>query len=467
MSAITENISFSDNIRVSFRASAVISISGKLNGELEFGDPRLQAVFQHFRNEGCEFDFWRDRVVADLNAKDAALVRLYFDGLNKNGAFKVCFKKDSVPFASFDAMSKSPVYIDASFNLPKNKTFSFCRFSCIRSVDNAFILETPLTDIKCTLYCADSFQLIFALGAPCPSKSVPNRSQDPGMTRRILAYLLKMKAVEESGVPLSPALVQWEFHDLLFHARSRQGRHNYPSGGLSPFKGVIAQAPALKSMAAKKRIELIRPTPEEIESSDKSFSQAVDQRKSSREHGIKPLSSRELGIFFYRCARVTKIIKDGRYEYAFRPYPAGGALYDIEFYALVNRNREIERGLYYYEPKNHRLLLINKDRASLDRLSDLSAASYGGKRHPEVLILLTSRFTRLAWKYRSVAYALCLKNIGVVYQNMYLTAAAMGIGACAIGGGNSDLFSDITKIGYYEEPLVGEFIIGSLPLPPG
>ena len=56
--------------------------------------------------------------------------------------------------------------------------------------------------------------------------------------------------------------------------------------------------------------------------------------------------------------------------------------------------------------------------------------------------ILAARFPRIAWKYESIAYALTLKHVGVLYQTMYLTATAMGLAPCAIGGGDADTSSD-------------------------
>ena len=79
----------------------------------------------------------------------------------------------------------------------------------------------------------------------------------------------------------------------------------------------------------------------------------------------------------------------------------------------------------------------------------------------QVLVILTSRFERIAWKYESIAYALTLKHVGVVYQTMYLAATAMNLAPCALGCGDSDLFARAAGTDYYVETSVGEFLLGS------
>ena len=51
---------------------------------------------------------------------------------------------------------------------------------------------------------------------------------------------------------------------------------------------------------------------------------------------------------------------------------------------------------------------------------------------PQVLIIVTARFGRISWKYSSIAYALILKDVGVLIQTFYLMATDIGLGGCAI-----------------------------------
>jgi len=45
-------------------------------------------------------------------------------------------------------------------------------------------------------------------------------------------------------------------------------------------------------------------------------------------------------------------------------------------------------------------------------------------------------------------------------QTFYLIATAMGLGGCAIGSINIDLFARLTGIDFYIEGPVGQFAIG-------
>lgn len=117
-------------------------------------------------------------------------------------------------------------------------------------------------------------------------------------------------------------------------------------------------------------------------------------------------------------------------------------------------------GLYYYQPQAHELSCISGETEAVEALlKDAGMAMGQGK--PQVLIVITARFQRLAWKYESIAYALMLKHVGALYQTMYLVATAMNLAPCGIGSGDSELFAQAVGCNYYAETSVGEFVLGS------
>ena len=79
---------------------------------------------------------------------------------------------------------------------------------------------------------------------------------------------------------------------------------------------------------------------------------------------------------------------------------------------------------------------------------------------PQILITIAARFGRISWKYSSIAYALILKDVGVLIQTLYLMATDMGLGGCAIGSTNIELFAKMTGIEFHVEGPVGQFAIG-------
>ena len=79
---------------------------------------------------------------------------------------------------------------------------------------------------------------------------------------------------------------------------------------------------------------------------------------------------------------------------------------------------------------------------------------------PQILITIAARFGRTSWKYSSLAYALILKDAGALTQTLYLMATDMGLGGCAIGTTDIELFAKMTGIEFHVEGAVGQFALG-------
>jgi oxazoline/thiazoline dehydrogenase len=262
---------------------------------------------------------------------------------------------------------------------------------------------------------------------------------------------------------LDQALIQWEFHDLLFHARTRLGRHNHPIGSHKPFIGKILPQPAVKPIKSRcQKVRLYKPKISKSPYRDATFTRIFESRRSLRSFGANPISLKSLGEFLYRSARIRSRVTRKEYgQITSRPYPNSGALYEVEIYLAINKCRGLERGLYYYDALNHRLIRISKPVHDFERVLEESKVSCSLKDKPQVLVILASRFQRISWKYQGIAYALMLKNVGALLATTQLVATAMGLAHCPIGTGNSDRFSRLTGCSYYEESSIGEFVLGS------
>jgi oxazoline/thiazoline dehydrogenase len=163
----------------------------------------------------------------------------------------------------------------------------------------------------------------------------------------------------------------------------------------------------------------------------------------------------------YRSARVKEILKGSTYDTTRRVYPSAGASYTLEIYPVVHHCEGLESGFYHYCPHRHVLEKLTAQEGLVDHLLQEAVLYTGNKvTTPQVLLLITSRFGRILWKYDGTALSLILKDVGGLFQTMYLVATAMRLAPCAIGVGNSDIFAQATRIDYYAETSVGEFLLG-------
>lgn len=347
--------------------------------------------------------------------------------------------------------------------------YMLSRFAYCHQVEGQLRLESPLSQTQVLLIDWKGAALLCQLARPHSCSELVTGV--PGISLEtvkqfvsLLSSTQMLSKVHEDGTITEQAnttLAQWEFHDLLFHTRSRLGRHANPFGGTYRFSGLLEPLPALKPRMSEEVIELYKPDLETLKTTEASFTQVLEARKSIRQYRETPITAQQLGEFLYRCARVKHHYQTDRGEIARRPYPSGGALYELELYPVVNSCEGIPSGLYQYEPLAHQLCRISDRTETVEALLNDARQSMGQQGMPQVLIIIAARFQRLASKYESMAYALMLKHVGVLYQTMYLVATAMELAPCGLGGGNSDLFTKAVGCDYYAETSVGEFALGS------
>jgi oxazoline/thiazoline dehydrogenase len=350
-----------------------------------------------------------------------------------------------------------------------HQKYMLSRFAYCHQVEGQLLLESPLSKAQVLLFDWRAAALIALLSRPHNYSALA--AQISGIkqetTKQFISLLLStqmLSEVQEDGITQEMetiTLLQWEFHDLLFHTRSRKGRQANPYGASYRFLGQLAPLPAIKPRMSSDIIDLYKPDIKHLKSIDVSFTHVLEVRESIREYGEKPLTVKQLGEFLYRCARVRNIRRTEYGELSNRPYPGGGALYELELYIVVNICESLPSGLYHYISETHQLCKISGRTDHLEELLTDAWRSMGQQYIPQVLIIMAARFQRLAWKYESIAYATVLKNVGVLYQTMYLVATAMKLAPCGLGGGNSDLFAKAAGTDYYAETSVGEFALGS------
>ncbi|MEM6404506.1 MAG: SagB family peptide dehydrogenase, partial [Cyanobacteria bacterium P01_D01_bin.116] len=290
-----------------------------------------------------------------------------------------------------------------------------------------------------------------------------------------LLWSTQFLAVEPE--PLS--LQVWEFHNLLFHSRSRSGRHDLKIADSEKFIENLPEFPVVKPPMSSKIVPLPRPNLQIVIQGDLTLTEAIETRKSIRDYDDEhPITLEQLSELLYRTARIKDVYRaDEEFEnveYDFgelssRPYPGGGSLYELEIYPVVHRCEGLDSGIYHYDPLNHQLEQLPDNNANSDsNLKNLivhARNTSGEQGTPQILLVITARFGRFFWKYRSVAYAVVLKHVGVLYQNLYLVANSMGLAPCALGNGDTEYFEKATGLDYIEESSVGEFMLGSLPNP--
>ena len=347
------------------------------------------------------------------------------------------------------------------------------RFAYIRRRGNDMVLESPRAGALFKLCNPKIATALAILARPQQIGKFRRQKGFPG--NELLALLLDchiLFKVDPARGALRPAegddgLVLWDFHDLLFHARSTQGRHANPLGAVAPYADTIAPSPALRPQWPGKKIDLRKLSAQDVQAISPAAKLLRERHSIRNFDDRRPLTLAELARFLDASARVHSRFKarlagdhGPELTYAARPYPSAGAAWEIELYLAVDNCEGLERGFYHYDAGAHALVAIPVRAHELAAMLKDAEFAMAAPATPQVLITIAARFARVAWKYSSLAYALILKDVGVLMQTLYLMATDMGLGGCAVGTANIDLFAKMTGVPFHVEGPLGQFAIG-------
>ena len=356
--------------------------------------------------------------------------------------------------------------------LSESDTVVLSRFAYLRRRGNDMVLESPRAGALFRIGDPAIAATLAALSRPLTISRL--RRSNAAFTLELLELLLesqillKLDAKSGDGQRVNEGdgnLVLWDFHDLLFHIGSTEGRQSNPVGSTFAYAGVVPPLPAVRPPWPGKKINLRK-----FATSDpiSPFAGLLRERHSIRDFDDqRPITLAELAQFLDRAARVLSEWKSNanseisaEISYSTRPYPSAGSAYELELYLTVSNCEGVARGFYHYDAGGHALVEIEVSAQQRQALSAAAVFAMDAPGPPQVLITIAARFGRISWKYSSIAYSLILKNVGSMLQTLYLTATDMGLGGCAIGTNNIELFAQMTGLDFHVEGPVGQFALG-------
>ena len=185
--------------------------------------------------------------------------------------------------------------------------------------------------------------------------------------------------------------------------------------------------------------KFLLPEPKQLSTS---LQNVLENRRSRREFDKEgTLTSEEISSLLFWAAG----IKENREnpEKSTRFHPSGGARYPLEIYLYFRGNPEIPEGFYHYNIKGHHLeSLPVENPAEAVR----SLPTYDFAYDAPLFIFITAIFDRTMRKYSERGYRFANLEAGVVFENFYLVAEALGLAACGIGSALDKKLEEILEL---------------------
>ncbi|MBF6468642.1 SagB family peptide dehydrogenase [Nocardia beijingensis] len=249
----------------------------------------------------------------------------------------------------------------------------------------------------------------------------------------------------------------WSAHELWFHHRSSLTGRGWYAEAFAATTSAREQ-PVRPMPATDSSIELHAPDLLSLRELDITLTEALEDRRSCRRFDdAHPVTVTQLGELLFRAAGArdrTRTAPPGR------PYPSGGAAYEIEIYLVAHAVTGIERGIYHYRPVDHTLCPITTgEHPALAQFLRPIGPTLGGAT-PQALLIIAAEDSVLR-KYAQIGYSLMLRNAGVLTQNLYLVATALGLGALAWGPVDIAALAEATRRAPWQLCGIGSMVVGA------
>lgn len=174
-----------------------------------------------------------------------------------------------------------------------------------------------------------------------------------------------------------------------------------------------------------------------------SVEEALSRRRSIRFYQEDPVSLEELGQLLWAAQGLTA-------GWGGRTAPSAGATYPLGMLVAVGRVEGILPGVYRYLPEEHSLFRVREG----DVLADLSRAALGQAwiRDGAAVLAVAAQYERTTQRYGERGIRYVHMEVGHAAQNVYLQAAALGLGTVSVGAFHDEQVRLI--LGIEEAPLL-------------
>lgn len=175
------------------------------------------------------------------------------------------------------------------------------------------------------------------------------------------------------------------------------------------------------------------PAPATLSLNSIPVTEAINNRRSCRKFGNRPLHLTELSWLLWATQGVqrTEEIR------TVRTVPSAGGRHPFDTYLAITNVESLEPGLYRYLALSHQLALLRKDK---DIGIDIAAICLNQDwiAPAAVTFFWVAVPYRTTWRYSERAWRYLFLDAGHVCQNLYLGCQAIEAGCCAVNAFDDD-----------------------------
>lgn len=204
--------------------------------------------------------------------------------------------------------------------------------------------------------------------------------------------------------------------------------------------GPIMKGASAETRGGAERIGLPPPAPNR----QMTVEAAIRSRRSIREFGPGSITIDEISQILWAAQGITD-------RAGYRAAPSAGALYPLEISLIAGDIRSLPAGIYRYDPRAHALDAV----AAGDRRVAIAEAALAQRwiADAAAILVIAAVEERTTVKYgrRGVRYVHI--ETGHAAQNVYLQAAALGLGTTIVGAFKDNEVKDVANLRRDETPL--------------
>ena len=185
--------------------------------------------------------------------------------------------------------------------------------------------------------------------------------------------------------------------------------------------------------------------PKPMRTGEISLEQLLTERRSIRKYTEEKLTISEIGQMLWSAQGITN-------RQGYRTAPSAGALYPLELYVVVGRVQGMEKGVYHYDSKQHKL--IRTTDSDMRRPLAQAALSQSSVKGAAAIIVFAADYGRTTKKYGKRGIRYVHIEVGHAAQNLFLQAGALELATVVVGAFDDDRVARLLQLPVQLRPLL-------------